>query len=456
MSNSSGILPGSQLKASWHPSLSLLPLGGVATPSTERAGSAFSIGSAFSAWAPAQASSGHSMPSMQASNMHVGSNSIHRVPAVSALAAPAPLSAASNLPPSRPPDGLFSFPPLHPQLMNEGPSASQTPGLDPQAPQAAPKPLAAARLPYGPLSLALPGAPLPSQNATQLLPVSPVSAAAFPALHPGIRPPAFPALLPHMPMLPGMPNLSSQWPVNLNLGLNSGGSSQPVPFPPFGYSVSPHPLGFGHMPPPLPLPFQTLSDLHLHPASSAASFYLPASLQGLHHLPPHLAYHLPPYPPHPLQTLNTSQPHPFGQLPCPLPCTPTPLVRQEAQLSPMHLGAPAPEQQPSHIQTLLQSQLPGHSWHQAAGMLSNGDRRTPAQRQDDAMTASHLAHSPSGSLVKLEHMPPGQFCDCSACENSFGTVSLADFLSLSLSLLSIGQFLDSQVPSKLLMAMCMV
>lgn len=404
-SRSSSILPGSQLKASWQPSLSRLPLG-VATPSTERAGS---IGSAFSAWAPAQPSRGHSMPSMQASNTHVNSNLIHRVPAVNAMAATIPLCAAPSLPPSCPLDGLSSFPPLHPQLANLVPSASLTPGLAPPAPQAALRLLPDVGLPYGPLSLGLPGAPLPNQNALQLPPASPVSTAVFPALHSGIQPPAFPALLPPLPMLPGMPNLSSQWPLSSNLSLTQvpGGSTQPLPFPPYGCSMAPHPLGFSHMPPQLPLGFQTPVDPNLSPASSAASLYLPSSLHGLHHLPLHLAYHLPPYPPHPLQTLTASQPQPFGQLPCNPPSTPTPLVRQEAQVSPMHLRAPLPEQHPSHIHTLDQLQLPSHSWHQAAGMLSNGDRYTPAWVRHEALTATNLALSAGRSLVKLEQMPAG-------------------------------------------------
>lgn len=77
----------------------------------------------------------------------------------------------------------------------------------------------------------------------------------------------------------------------------------------------------------------------------------------------------------------------------------------------MLLRAPVLEQHPSHVQTLGQSQLPNHSWHQAADMLANGGRHTTARMQHDTLTAASLAHMAGRSVVKLEHMPPGQLCD---------------------------------------------
>ena len=401
-SSSSSILPGSQWKASWQPSLGPLP-SGCALFSTERAGT---IGSAFSAWAPAQASSGYSLPSAQASSSAPSLG--HTAPAAPAAAAAAaavvnagslvgrvPVSAASSLAPSRLPDVVspFSFPTIQSQGM--APSPSQT----------APK-LTGPGLSYKPLSLGfkLPGIAFSSQLAVQPS-ASPVSVAEVPALPCGIGPPAYPGLLPHMPMLPGMPNVPSQWP--LNPSLNPGCGSQPLPFPPFGYSVSPYPLGFGQVPPQLPLPFQFSTDPQA--AGSMASAYLPSAVQSVHHLPPNLPYHLPPYPPpHPVQALTPSQAYPLGHQ-YTLPSAQNPLVKQEANsLSPKPSppSNPALELRAAHRQPPgQQPQLANSSWHH-----SGGDRHTTAGTHHDQMATTSLTPLYSGNIAKLEPKHSGQQC----------------------------------------------
>ena len=410
-SSISSILPGSEWKAAWQPNLSPL-LSGCAIPGTDRAGT---IGSAFSAWVPTQASGGYSL---QTSNPNSNLNLGHAVPAaVNAGSPTGTFFAEPNLAPSRPPDVFppFSFPTLQAQPPDVVPSTSQSSGTAPLASQTAPRLSAGAGLSYKPLSLGFPlqGLVLPSQIAAQV-PGSPASRAEIPALPCGIGAPAFPALLPHMPMLPGMPNLS-QWPLNLNPAHPAGGS-QPLPFPSFGYGVSPYPVGFGQMPPQLPLPFQFPTNPQS--ASSTASSYLPSAIQGLHHLPPNLPchllpnlpYHLPPYPPHPLQTLTSSQPHLFGQ-PYVLPPGPAQLIKQEADFSAPQPFPPrtlAPEQHPPHGQTLHQPQLASYNWHEAGGMLSGGDRYTPAGMHHDKTNATSLAHLSGGNIAKMEQKPPGQ------------------------------------------------
>ena len=398
ISSSSSILPGSQWKASWQPTLGPVT-SGCAVPSTDRAGT---IGSAFSAWAPAQASSSYSLPNMQA--LHSSLNLGHAEPAAAAstgsLAGRIPVSTAPSLAPSCRPDVFphFSFPTLQ----------AQPPGMAPSASPAAPR-LSGAGLSYKPLSLGfpLPRIALPSQIAPQL-PASPVSGAEAPALPCGIGPPAFPGLLSHMPMLPGMPNLSSQWHMNSNL--NPGGGSQPLPFPPFGYNMSPYPLGFGQILPQLPLPFQFSTDTQA--ASSMASAYLPSAVQGVHHLPPDLPYHLPPYPPHPMQALGTSQAHSFGQQHT-LPSAQKPLIKQEANSfapEPFPPRNPAPEPQPSHRQAQGQQPQPASSsWHGTGGSpLSSGDRRTPAGTHRDKMATTSLAPLHSGHVAKQDSKHSGQ------------------------------------------------
>ena len=402
--SSSSILPGSQWKASWQPTLSPLS-SGCAVPSTDRAGT---IGSAFSAWAPAQASSSYSLPSVQA--LHSNSNLGHSEPAAAvstgSLAGRVAVSTAPSLAPSRRPDVFppFSFPTLQ----------AQPPGMVPSASPTAPR-LSGAGLSYKPLSLGfpLPGLAFPSQIAAQL-PASPVSVAEAPALPCGTGPPTFPGLLPHMPTLPGMPNLSAQWPLHSNL--NPGSGSQPLPFPPFGYSVSPYPLGFGQIPPQLPLPFQFSTDPQ---AASMASAYLPSVVQGVHHLPPNLPYHLPPYPPHPMQALSISHAHSLGPQ-CTLPSAQNPIIKQEVTSLASEPFPPrnlALELQSSHRQAQgQQPQLASSSWHQANGSpLSRGDRRTPAGTHHDKMAATSLAPLHSGSVAKLESKHSGQPWLTSSC-----------------------------------------
>ena len=409
ISSSNSLLPGSQWKASWQPTLSPLP-SGFAVPSTDRAGA---IGSAFSAWAPAQPSSSYSLPSVQA----VNSNSdLHVGQAVSAAAAVSTgssagrvlVSTAPSLAPSHPPGVFppFGFPTLQ----------AQPAGVAPSAPQTASR-LSRAGLSYKPLSLGfpLPGVAFPSQIAAQL-PASPVSGSEVPTLPYGLGAPPFPGLLPHMPMLPGMPNPSTQWPLNSKLNPSSG--SQALPFQPFGYSMSPYPLGFGQIPPQLPLPFQFPTDPQA--ASSIASAYLPSAIQGLHHLPPNLPYHLPPnlpyqlppYPPHPMQALSTSQANPFGQS-YTLPSPQNPLIKQEADsLAPKSFPPrnPAPEPQAAHRHAAGQPpQLANTSWHQAGGIpLPSGDRHTPAGTHRDKLATTNSALSFGGNIVKLESKHSGQ------------------------------------------------
>lgn len=402
---SSSILPGSQWKASWPPSLGPLP-SGCAVPSTDRAGT---VGSAFSAWAPAQLSSGYSLHSVQASNSN--SNLGHAAPAAAvsagSLMGRVPVTTAPSLDPSRPPD---AFPPFNFLALQAQPSASQSAGMAPSPTQTAPR-LSGPGLSYKPLSLGfpLPGIILPSQVAAQL-PTSPVSVAEVPALPCGIGAQAFPGLLPHMPMLPGMLNLSSQWP--LTSSLNQGSRSQPLPFPPFGYSVSPYPLGYGQMPPQLPLPFQFPTDPQA--ASTMASAYLPSAVQGVHHLPPNLPYHLPPYPPHPMQALSPSQAHPFVQQ-YTLPSAQNPLIKQEDNSLAPNPFPPrnlAPEPLVAHRQAQgRQAQLANSSWHPAGGNpQSSGDRHTSAGTHHDKLASTSLPLVYGGSVAKVEPKHSGQWC----------------------------------------------
>ena len=400
------ILPGSQMKALWPPTLSALPLGS-GPPLTDKAGT---TGSAFSAWAPSQGPTGHSLLSVQSMQAKPTSHADLRspvAPATGPLTAMAPLAGAEpGLAHPDLPQSQFTFPTVPSQLSQ----------MVPSTPQQAPALPTSPGLAYSPLSLGfpMPGLALPAQLRSQFtvqlpgqlpaqLPSSPISrapvaaaSAGFSALNYGMGSPMMLGMLPQIPTLPGMQNVPSQWPLNLN----PGAASQPLPFPPFGYSMSPYPLGFGHLPPqPLP-PFQPPSDPQT--ASSTASVRVPGPPQGLSHLPASLAYHLPPYPPNALQTLIASQPPPLGPPHSVLPEA-NPQVKQESG----SLGSSLPEQIGSASQ--LRSQH-GQTSQQAAGLHSNGNTHMSAKSNRDDSPAANLAQLSRASSGRSAQKPAGPIC----------------------------------------------
>ena len=415
-SNSSGssILPGSQLNVSWQPTVASYSTG-FGLPSHDRAGT---MCSAFSAWAPAQTATGHSTPSVQ--SMHVGSiwNAGFKLPSASRTGPPA--AAAPSQPPSAPSDpqdGLFSFPTV----------ISQIPGMVPSASHNTPTLPSGSGLSYGPLSLgpSVPGLALPGQFAAHLpataVPIASTTAG-MPALNYGVGAPPFSGLLPPLPQLPGMLNLPSQWPSNFP----SGAASQPPPFLPFGYSISPYPIGFGHLPPqlPLPLPFHLPPDPHT--PSSTASTPLPNPNQGLNPQSFNMPYHLPPYPPNPLQTLIASQPPFYGQLPA-FATDPALQIKQEpgpggwASQDPK--GYP-PQQHLQHGQTPQQVSAIPPSWEQLAGLHHSSGGHAPARPIHEGLAAAEVAHLSRGSTSKAGQKASGQdhlftmlmcFCNSRVC-----------------------------------------
>ena len=408
MSGSSGsrVLPGSELKVSWQPSVASYP-GGLGLPSHDRAGT---TGSAFSAWAPVQTAPGHSLPSMQSMQVGASLNVGFKLPSASLPSAsrPGPLAATARPPvaastsaPSDSQDGLFSFPSVIPQLPDMVPSISQNAPTLPSGPG----------LSYGPLSLGcpMPGLGLPGHFAAQP-PISAVSTvrttAVIPALNYGVGSPPFAGLLPQMPPLPSMPNLPSQWP----LDFASGTASQPPPFLPFCYSISPYPIGFGHLPPQLPLPIP----FHLPPdpqtSSSTASTTLPDPIQGSNPQLPTVPYHLPPYPPNPFQTLIATQPPLYGQPPA-FATYPALQIKQEP--GPLGVGSPdptgyPPQQHIQHGQAAQPASAIQPSWEQLAELQPSSDRHMLARPNHEDSAAASSAYLSRGSNGKVGQKATGE------------------------------------------------